>query len=398
VIALQDVYMISGVRTAIGVFGGALKGVPAHHMAAAVLKEAVSRAGITPEQVDEVVLGEVRNSEVSNMGRVALLMAGFPEATPGATVNRLCASSLEATRLAFHAIQTGSCDVMVAGGVESMSRAPVYVNGDRFGSEPLSLVNSSLDSSRSSVPAERYGRNLAMTITAQNVADRYEIGREDQDVFALQSQNRAAKAIETGVFQEEIVPLEYKAGKEMRIFSVDEGPRGGLTMEKLARLKPLFEGGSVTAGNACGRNDGASAIVLMSGDKVRELGVKPICKLTAITASGVSPEIMGIGPVSAVEKLWKKTGFAMEDIDLVELNEAFASQSLACIRALGMDQEKVNVNGGAIALGHPLGSTGTRLLVTLGYEMRRRGAKRGLAALCVGGGQGMAALVEEPNI
>ena len=395
---MQDVYIVSAVRTAVGSFGGKLKGVPAHRMSAAVLKEAVKRAGIDPEMIDEIIVGEVRNGEVSNLARVAQLLAGLPQTIPAYSVNRLCASSMQAFKSGFHAIQTGDAEVILAGGAESMSRAPVYINGDRFGKEPLTLINSGTDGGRSSVPPELYGRDLSMILTAQNVADRYQVSREDQDNFALQSQMRYAAAKAAGKFQDEILPIEYPEGKEIKLLTEDESPRPNLTIEKLQKLKPLFKDGSVTAGNSCGRNDGASAVVLMSANAVRKLGIKPMAKVISVAASGVDPEIMGIGPIPAVRKVLSNTGFTLDDIDLIELNEAFASQSLAVIRELGMDQEKVNVNGGAIAMGHPLGSSGIRLLVTLAYEMNRRNSKRGLATMCVGGGQGMAAIIEASDI
>lgn len=395
---MNEVYLVSAVRTAVGTYGGSLKGVPAHRMMASVLKEAVNRAGIDAELIDEIIVGEVRNSEVSNMARVAQLLAGLPQQIPAYTVNRLCASSMQAFKSGVQAIQTGDAEVILAGGVENMSRAPVYINGDRFGKEPLTLINAGTDSGRSSVPPELYGRELSMLVTAQNVADRFNISREDQDAFALQSQQRYAAAKAAGKFREEILPIEYTQGKETKVFSEDEGPRPGLTLEKLQKLKPIFKDGSVTAGNSCGRNDGASAVVLMSGEMVRKLGLAPMAKVISISASGVDPTIMGIGPIPAVKKLLKNTGHTIADIDLFELNEAFASQSLAVIRELEMDQSKVNVNGGAIAIGHPLGDSGIRLLVTLAHEMKRSQAARGIATMCVGGGQGMAAMLEKSDI
>lgn len=395
---LNEVYIVSAVRTAIGSYGGSLKGVPAHRMSAAVLKEAVERAKIAPELIDEIIVGEVRNSEVSNMARVAQLLAGLPKEIPAYTVNRLCASSMQAFKSGFQAIQTGDAEVILVGGVENMSRAPVYINGDRFGREPLTLINAGTDSGRSSVPPEIYGRDLSMLLTAQNVADKFQVSREDQDAFALQSQKRYAEAKAAGKFIPEILPIEYPDGKETKVFSEDEGPRPNITMEKLQKLRPLFQGGTVTAGNSCGRNDGASAVMLVSGTMVKQLDLKPMAKVVHVSASGVDPELMGIGPIPAVRKVLKQTGITLEEFDLIELNEAFASQSLAVIRELGLDQKKVNVNGGAIALGHPLGNSGVRLLVTLVHEMQRREAKRGLATMCVGGGQGMAAVIEASDI
>lgn len=391
---MREVYIVSAVRTAIGNYGGSLKGTPAHKLASIVISEAIKRAGVTPEEIDEVVMGEVRNSEVSNLARVAALAAGLPVEIPAYTINRLCASSMQALRCGYQTIKEGDADILVVGGVENMSRAPVYINGDRFGKEPLSLTVSSTDSGRSAVPSEIYGSNLSMLHTAQNVADQYKVSREDQDLFSLNSQLRYAKALAQDRFKDEIIPVEVKERKTVKLFDVDEFPRANSTLEGLTKLKPIFPEGSVTAGNSCGRNDGASALVLMSGDKVKQHNIKPLGRVLGLAATAVNPEIMGIGPISATREVLKKTGMLIKDIDLIELNEAFASQSIAVIRELGLDPEKTNVNGGAIALGHPLGSTGTRLIVTLLHEMKKRKLNTGLATLCVGGGQGMAAIVE----
>lgn len=391
---MRDVYIVSAVRTPIGSYGGSLKGTPAHELATLVISEAIRRAGANPEEINEVVMGEVRNSEVSNLARVAALAAGLPVETPAYTINRLCASAMQALRCGYQAIKDDVDDVLVVGGVENMSRGPVYINGNRFGKEPLSLVVSSRDGGRSAVPPGIYGRDLTMILTAQNVADIYNISREDQDLFALESQQRYAKAFAEDRFKDEIIPVEIKEGKRTKIFDVDEFPRNNSTLEALKKLKPVIPGGSVTAGNSCGLNDGASALVLMSKDKVKKHNIKPLGRIIGLAAAGVGPEVMGIGPVPAVRKVLKKTGLSLKDIDLIELNEAFASQSLAVIRELGLDSQKTNVNGGAIALGHPLGTTGTRIVVTLLHEMRKRKVHTGLATLCVGGGQGMAAIVE----
>lgn len=391
---VREVYIMSAVRTPIGNYGGSLKDTPAHKLASLMINEAIKQAGLSPETVDEVIMGEVRNSEVSNLARVAALAAGLPAEIPAYTVNRLCASAMQALRSGYQTINGGESDVLVVGGVENMSRAPVYINGDRFGREPLSLIVSSTDGGRSAVPPEIYGRDLQMILTAQNVADRYEVSREDQDLFALGSQQKYAEALALDKFKDEIIPVEIKEGKTTKLFNTDEFPRPNSTLESFTRLKSIFPRGSVTAGNSCGRNDGASALVIMSGQKIKELKLKPLGRVLGIAATGVSPEVMGIGPISAVKKVLKMTGKCIEDLDLIELNEAFASQSLVVMRALNLDPAKTNVNGGAIALGHPLGSTGTRLIVTLLHEMRRRKVRTGLATLCVGGGQGMAAIVE----
>lgn len=390
----QEFVIVSAVRTAIGRYGGTLKNVSSGHLATVVIKEAIKRAGISPEQVDEVILGEVRQqTDESNVARVAALRAGIPESSPAFTINRLCASGMQAVGSAVQQIAFGQAEIVVAGGTENMSLAPLYIRGSRFGGDRTQLVDSNTENGQQ--PQEIFGTKLGMGMTAENVAERFNITREDQDKFAAESQRRAKEAIENGKFKDEIVPVEVKEKKETIIFEQDEFPRPGTTVEILSKLKPAFkEGGTVTAGNACGRNDGASALVIMTKAKAEALGLKPLAKIVDWTAAGVSPEIMGIGPVPAVQKLLKRTGKSLDEIGLIELNEAFASQALACIRQLHLNPEKVNVNGGAIALGHPLGSTGSRIIVTLLYEMMRRNEKYGIATLCVGGGQGMATMIE----
>jgi acetyl-CoA C-acetyltransferase len=329
------------------------------------------------------------------MARVASLAAGVPEEVPAFTVNRLCASAMQALNSGFQEILVGDIDVAVVGGAENMSQAAFYVRGGRFGDVQPYFVDSNAEAGPCSQPREIYGPDLGMGQTAENVADQYGINREDQDLFALQSQKRAAKAIADGKFTAEITPVEIKGKKGTTVFATDEFPRLDASIEALAKLAPIFKkGGTVTAGNACGRNDGAAAMVLMSGEKVKKLGVAPMARIVGISTVGVSPRIMGIGPVPAVKTVLAKTGMAPADIDLIELNEAFAAQALAVIRELGLDMAKTNVNGGAIALGHPLGCTGTRLIVTLLHEMARRKSRFGLASLCIGGGQGMATVVE----
>jgi acetyl-CoA C-acetyltransferase len=389
-----DIVIVSGVRTPIARYGGALKDINSGYLASHVIKEALNRAHITGDQVDELILGEVRQStESSNVARVAGLRAGVPETVPAFTVNRLCASGMQAIASAVQQIQSGQAEIVVAGGTESMSCSPIYLRGSRFGGDRTTLVDSNTEAGQQ--PKEIYGNNLGMGVTAENVAEKYQVSREDQDAFALESQRRADTAIREGKFIEEIAPYEIQTKKETFLFDTDEHPRPETTLLKLSSLKPAFrKDGSVTAGNACGRNDGAAAVVVMSAEKANELSLKPFARIVDWAQAGVSPEIMGIGPVPAIKKLLERTGMSLEDIELFELNEAFASQALAVIMELGLNQEKVNVNGGAIALGHPVGATGTRIVITLMHELKRRNLKYGIATLCVGGGQGMAILIE----
>ena len=393
---MEDVYIASGVRTAIGRYGGALKSVPAHVLASTVMKEAVRRAGIDAERIDEVILGEVRQStEASNLARCALLGAGFPEHIPGYTVNRLCASAMQAVYSGCQEIWLGEADCIVAGGTENMSRAPVYIRNGRWGDGPMTLVDSNIEAGTTAQPVSVYGTGLSMPKTAENVAERFGISREEQDRFSVESQRRAAAAMEAGYFREEIVPVEVREKKKSFIFDTDEFPKTATTMEILNKLKPIVKpDGTVTAGNSCGLNDGAACLVLMSGRMVKETGVKPIARISGITRAALDPTIMGYGPVIAAGKLFEKLGMTAAQMDLTELNEAFASQAVACIRDLKLDLAKVNINGGAIALGHPLGCTGARLLVTLIHNLKRTGGRYGLATLCIGGGQSMAAAVE----
>lgn len=391
---MSDIVIVSAVRTPVGRYGGSLKSLNSGHLASIVIKEAIKRAGISANQVDEVILGEVRQStESSNVARVAALRAGVPESSPAFTINRLCASGMQAVASAAQQIAFGQANIVVAGGTESMSNAPIYLRNSRFGGDNAKLVDSNTEAGQQ--PIEIYGSQLGMGITAENVAERYSISREDQDAFALESQRRAISAMTENKFQDEMVSVEVKEKKNSFLFEKDEHPRPDTTIDMLSKLRPVFkENGTVTAGNSCGRNDGAAAMVLTSATNARKLGLKPMAKIVDWAASGVSPEVMGIGPVPAVKKLLARTGLNLNEIGLIELNEAFASQSLAVIRELHLDIEKVNVNGGAIALGHPLGATGAKIMITLLYEMIRRGEKRGIATLCVGGGQGMAILLE----
>jgi 3-oxoadipyl-CoA thiolase len=379
--------ILSGVRTPIGRKDGALSGLRPDDLAATVIVEAVARAGVPSEQIEDVYLGAANQAgeDNRNVARIAVLLAGLPETVAGITVNRLCASGLSAVVSACHAIAAGDGELFVAGGVESMSRAalvtakPEYGDGTTYDTQlGWRFPNPRL---AEKFPLESMGE------TGENVAERWQISREEQDAFGLRSQQRWAAAAEAGRFDDELVPVN---GIER-----DEHPRPDTTAGKLAALKPVFrEGGTVTAGNASGINDGAAALVIASEEKARALGIEPLGRFVAGAVVGVDPRVMGIGPVPAVRKLLDRAGVSVDDLDLVELNEAFASQSLAVIRELGLDEEKVNVNGGAIAMGHPLGMSGARLVVSLLHELRRRRAKLGLAALCVGVGQGQAALFE----
>ena len=393
---MEQVCIMGAVRTAIGKYGGALKSVPAHELGALVIREALARAGVARELVDEVILGEVRQStEASNIARCAALEAGLPENVPGYTVNRLCESFMQPVLCGCMEIWTGQAQTIVAGGTENMSRAPIYLRGTRWGGNKNTLVDSNIEAGSTAAPASIYGTELSMTRTAENVAERFHISREEQDAFAVESQHRAAAAIAAGYFKGEIVPVHVKEKKNEFIFDTDEFVKPNTSMEVLAKLRPIVKpGGTVTAGNSCGLNDGAAALVLMGEEKVRETGRKPMARILDITTAALDPAIMGYGPYYATKKILKRTGMTLDQIDLVELNEAFASQSVACIRDLGLDSAKVNINGGAIALGHPLGCTGARLIVTLLHSLQRTGGRYGLATLCIGGGQAMAAIIE----
>lgn len=390
----ENIVIVEAVRTPVGRYGGVLKNLNSGELAAIAIKETIARAGITSDLIDEVILGEVRQTtESSNVARVAALRAGVPDTSPAYTINRLCASGMQAVASAVQQIQSGQAEILVAGGTESLSHAPIYLRNSRFGGDKTTLVDSNLEAGQQ--PNEIYGNQLGMGITAENVAEKYQITREDQDAFAAESQRRAAEAIEKEVFDEEIIPVETKSRRQTNLVKHDEHPRPGTTVEKLSMLKPVFkEGGTVTAGNSCGRNDGAVAMLVMREEKARELNLQPLARVVDWSTSGVSPEIMGIGPVPAVKKLLERTKMQLKDIGLFELNEAFAAQALAVIRELGLQADKVNVNGGAIALGHPLGATGARILTSLMYEMKRKNERFGIATLCVGGGQGMAIMVE----
>jgi len=380
--------------------GGSLKNEEADFLAAEVIREVTSRTGLEKKKVDEVIFGQAKQSaDTPNLARLSLLRAGFPVEVPGYTVHRQCGSGLQAINNAALQIMCGLSDVIIAGGAESMSTAPFYIRNVRYGlgSGNSEIIDPNTESQPRSQPIDIYG-NLTMGYTAEILAEKYGITRKEQDEFALRSQKLALQAIRSGRFQKEIVPYEIKDRKEVKIFQVDEHPRE-TNLEKLGNLKPIFkENGTVTAGNSSGRNDGASAVLLMSEDAARQQGFKPKARIVAHSVSGVSPEIMGIGPVPAVKKALFSAGLSLDEIGLIELNEAFAAQALSVIKELNLDMERVNVNGGAIALGHPLGATGAILMTKLIYEMERRGEKYGLVTLCIAGGQGIATIVENMQI
>lgn len=394
---MNDVVIVSAVRTALGRVGGSIKTVQPEELAKIVILAAVERAGVEPASVDEVIIGQTKQSaDAANLARVAALKAGFPLAVPAYTVMRQCGSGLQAIHNAVQAIRAEEAEIVVAGGIESMSLAPYYLRGARFGfiSGNTVVVDSNTESQPRSQPYEVYG-DLTMGLTAENLAEKYAISREEQDAFAQQSQERAADAIESGRFKEEIVPVEVPQRKgPPTVFDTDEHPRK-TSLEQLAKLRPVFkEGGSVTAGNSSGRNDGGACLVLMAADTARKRGIAPLATVRGQAVAAVDPRIMGIGPAPASRKALERAGLSLSDIGLIEVNEAFAAQALAVIKELELDQEIVNVNGGAVALGHPLGCSGARILTTLLYEMRRRGTRYGLAGICIAGGQGMATVVE----
>lgn len=390
---MAEVVVVAGARTPSGSFGGTLSTIPAPRLGAIVIKEALKRANITGQMVDEVIMGTHFQAGIrANSARQAAIYAGIPVEVPAWTPNKNCGTGLKAINVAAQSIITGDNAIVVAGGCENMSDIPYLLKKARFGYRMGS--GELLDSMFYDGLIDPF-ENYHMGITAENVAEKYGISREQQDEFAYRSHVLASKAAKSGFFKEQIVPVTVERKKETIEFSEDETIRHDISLEKLAQLKPAFkEGGTVTAGNASGINDGAAAVVMMSRKKALELGLKPRLKIVAQAAAGVQPSLMGIGPVLAIDKLLKKAGLKKEDIDLFEINEAFAAQAVACIQELGLDLEKVNVNGGAIALGHPVGCTGARLMVSMMYELERRKEKRGVIALCIGGGQGIATLVE----
>jgi 3-oxoadipyl-CoA thiolase len=397
---LREAWIIEAVRTPIGRYGGALSTVRPDDLAAAVVRAVVDRSGIDPSLVEDVILGCANQAgeDNRNVARMAVLLAGLPVEVAGQTVNRLCGSGLQAINSAAHAIGAGDGDVFIGGGVESMTRAPYVIAKpetafDRGNREAFDttlgwrFVNPKL-------AAQHYP--YSMGETAENVAERWEVGRDLQDAFALRSQQRAVAAIEEGRFREQIVPIAVPQKKgEPVIVSRDEHPRADSSVEALAKLRPAFrEGGTVTAGNSSGINDGASAVLLVEAGRARELGLRPMARVVSTAVAGVDPAVMGVGPVPATKKALARAGLTVADLDLIELNEAFASQSIVCINELGLDPEKVNVDGGAIALGHPLGSSGGRLVTMLVHQLRRTGGRYGLATMCIGVGQGIATIVE----
>jgi acetyl-CoA C-acetyltransferase len=390
---MEEAVIASALRTPVGAFGGQFKDVPATDLGAQAVRAALDRAGITGEQVDEVVLGCVLQAGLGqNPARQVAFAAGIPKEVPATTINMLCGSGLKAVAIASQMVRAGDVDVVVAGGMENMSSAPYLVPSARFGARmgPTEMIDSMTHDGLTDAFNE-----ILMGVTAENVADQYHISREEQDEFAAESQQKAERAMNEGVFEEEIVPVEVQSRKGPRMVSADEHPRPGTTAETLGALRAAFrrEGGTVTAGNASGINDGAAAVVVMSASKADELGLQPLGTVESYASVGVEPRIMGIGPVPAVRKALASAKLELADIDLFELNEAFAAQSLAVIKELGIDRTRINPHGGAIALGHPIGASGGRILVTLLHEMHRSNLERGVATLCVGGGQGQALIV-----
>ena len=391
----RTIVLAGAVRTAIGKMGGALSNTPAATLGSIVIKEALSRANVAPDQVDEVLMGCVlQGAQGQNVARQAALNAGLPIEVPALTLNNVCGSGLKCVNTAAAMIAAGEADVIVAGGMENMSMAPYALTKARFG---YRMNNSTMIDTMVNDALWDAFNNYHMGITAENLAEKYGLTREMQDEFAANSQQKCEKAQAEGRFDDEIVPVPVKVKKESVMFAKDEGPRAGVTKESISKLRPAFKpDGTVTAANASGINDGAAAVVVMTEEKAKELGVKPMAKFVVGASAGVDPAIMGIGPVYATRKALARSNMTLDQIDLIEANEAFAAQSLAVAKELNFDMSKVNVNGGAIALGHPVGASGCRILVTLLHEMQRRDdVKTGLATLCVGGGMGVATIVEK---
>lgn len=391
---MREVVIVSAVRTAVGSFNGSLSPFSAVDLGSMVIKEAIIRAGIDKESIDEVIFGNVLQAGLGqNPARQAAIKAGIPIEVPSFTVNKVCGSGLKTMNLAAEAIMAGSAEIVIAGGMESMTNAPYVL--DSKARQGLRMGNSTVTDVMIKDGLWDAFNDYHMGITAENVAEKFRITREMQDQLAVNSQNKAIKAIENGAFVKEIVPITIKGKKGDTIFATDEFVKSGTSIEKVATLRTAFKkDGTVTAANASGINDGAVALVLMSADKAKELGIKPMARIRSFASGGVDPSVMGIGPVPASRKALAKAGLTVADIDLIEANEAFAAQFLAVGQELGFDQEKVNVNGGAIAIGHPIGASGARILVTLLYAMEARDAKLGLATLCIGGGQGIATIIE----
>jgi 3-oxoadipyl-CoA thiolase len=399
--AVREAWIIEAVRTPVGRYGGALATVRPDDLAAVVLRAVVDRSGVDPGLIEDVILGCANQAgeDNRNVARMALLLAGFPVEVGGQTVNRLCGSGLQAINSAAHAIAVGDGDLFIGGGVESMTRAP-YVMAKAEGPwdrGPRELQDTTLGWRFTNPKLAEMHYPYSMGETAENVAERWKVDRERQDAFALESQHRAVAAIDAGRFDDQLVPVEVVGRKgEVTVVARDEHPRADTSAEALARLRPAFrsEGGTITAGNSSGINDGASAVLLVEADRATVLGLQPMARVVATAVAGVDPAVMGIGPIPATRKVLERAGLAIDDLDLIELNEAFASQSIACIDELGLDPARANVNGGAIALGHPLGMSGARLITMLTHELRRTGGRYGLATMCIGVGQGIATVVE----
>ncbi len=391
---MGEAVIVGAVRTAVGTFGGNLSSVPAVELGRQVIIEALRRAGIDGQAVDEVILGNVLQAGLGqNPARQSLVEAGLPQEVPAMTVNKVCGSGLRTVGLASQLIAAGEADVIIGGGMENMSLAPYLVDKARWGCR---MGNTQLVDAMIKDGLWCAFNDVHMGITAENIAAKYGFSREDQDAFAMESQNKAIAAIDAGRFKDEILPIEIPQKKgDPLIFDTDEGPRRGTNMEKLAKLRPAFKkDGTVTAGNASGINDGAAAFVVMSAEKAQELNLKPMFTVRSTASAGVDPAYMGLGPIPASRKALKKAGLRVQDLDLIEANEAFAAQAMAVVKDLELPVDKVNVNGGAVALGHPIGASGARILTTLLFEMKRRQSKYGLATLCIGGGQGTALVVE----
>jgi len=390
---MDDVVIVAALRTAVGKFGGTLSKIPAADMGASVIKALLEQTGVDPASISEVIMGQVLTAGVGqNPARQAVIKSGLPDTIPGFTINKVCGSGLKATHLATQAIRCGDADIIIAGGQENMSASPHVLNNSREGFRmgDAKLVDTMIVDGLWDVYNQYH-----MGVTAENVAKKYEVSRQDQDAFAMGSQNKAEAAQKAGRFKDEIVPLQIAQKKGALTFDTDEYPKHGTTLESLAALRPAFsKEGTVTAGNASGLNDGAAAVMMMSARRAEQLGLKPLARIKAYSSAGLDPSIMGMGPVSATKLCLQKAGWTHEDLDLMEINEAFAAQAIAVNRQMGWDTSKINVNGGAIALGHPIGASGCRILVSLLHEMVRRDAKRGLASLCIGGGMGVALAVE----
>ena len=390
---MRNVVIVAGCRTPIGTIGGQFKTLVPSDLSIPVMQNLIDRAKIDPAIIEDVIWGcnYQRTFKENNLARVAAVKAGLPVTVPGITIHRNCTSSMSAIQMGFYQIKAGEADCIIAGGADSMSTAPHMVFNARYGQKygHMELRDSMWDS------LTNLGVGPAMGITAENVADKYDITREQMDAYSLRSQQRAVAAQDAGRFDEEIIPITVSSRKGDTVYTTDEYPKRNATLEGLAKLKPAFkEGGKVTAGNASGMNDAASGVILMAEDKAKELGCPILARIVSTATTGVEPEIMGVGPISSTQKALKKAGLKIEDIDLFEINEAFSSQVLACQKALGVPDDKLNVNGGGISLGHPVGATGARIVISLMYEMRRRGNRYGVATLCAGGGMGTSIIIE----